>query len=483
MTPPARESRLIFLAGVALFGAAAWHAVFVLGAVSADAVVRTGQALDVLAGTDAGRQSLVCSPWRPPLPALLHVPLVFFGAQTGRLALSCLMSALFGAGTLVFLGRIFARAGVPGPSRAALLCAVAVHPAVVGAATSGADAALVLFLSAGVLDHLLAWTDGRRTSDFLLMTAGAALLATAAPEGAFYAAALLCAVVGAAVARRTAAREVEALVLLFLAPAVYLVSLWFLFNWLVLGDALYFLRGWLVGPAAPAAPIRSPGEILRFAAAAVPAFGAGLVIAAAGCVRRGRTARLPAILFTAVPAAFCAAAGAAGLLPDPLPVLVPLAPFAAVLAVSALERDDPRWARSTACALVALLLVRGMAGAGPYGSAGAAGAGAAAEVREVEAYVARNLADGRVFVTDFAGYRYRFHSRSGLPVAHRFDFRPEAARTSSVPAFLVAARPRGIDAFDGVHRRYPDLYAEGAGFAVLEREFENWRIFRIVPAP
>lgn len=482
MKAPVRESEGIFVLAFVFFTAAAWYAVFVLGIIPEDAVVRSGQALDLLAGTDAGRQSLICSPWWPPLPALLHLPLVCCGAQIGGVPLSCLVSALCGAGMLLCLGRIFAQFGVPGPFRGVLLLAVAVHPTVLRASATGADVSLVFFLLAAVLWHLLAWIDGRRIGDFLRMTAGAALLGTAATEGAWYVAALVPLVIGVGVAQKKSGREIEALVLLFLAPAVYLVCLWFLFNWLVLGDALYFLRGWLVHRVAAPIPPCSVAGCLRSVMEYFPAFAVALCVAVVGCARRGRLFCLPAIVFSLVPLGFCGIAGAAGLLPDPVRILAPVVLLSVVLAVTAMRRDDPRPVRTAMSALIALLLIAAIPGAARMPPP-AVRSVASAEIAEVESYIAMHAADARVFITDFSGYRYRFFSRRGLPVVHCFDFRPETAWKSAAAPLLVVSRPRGMAACDGIHLRYPDLYAEGSSFAVLEREFEDWRIFRIVPRP
>lgn len=191
-----------------------------------------------------------------PVGTLVLLPLaVIPGLASSTLALP-LTSAVLAAGALAFIDKLLAGADMSRDRRLVVVALVALNPMFAYYAMNGTgDAAYMLFGAIG-LYCLLGW--GRNGSTRHLIGAGFALALAALSSYEFIFLGIFIAFVisGALTARGRTKAEVEGSVITYLAPVMYAIGLWFLFNALVLGDPF----AWISSDAGPAAVNAAAGS-------------------------------------------------------------------------------------------------------------------------------------------------------------------------------------------------------------------------------
>jgi hypothetical protein len=178
----------------------------------------------------------------PPVSTLVFLPLAAVRSLASSTLALPLTSAAFAAGLLVVLNRTLALLEVPLLVRYALLAAFGLNPMIGFYAVNGmGEIVYLFFLMAGI--HLLVRWYLSRDGHYLVLGSvpfTLAVLTRYELAGYLVVAALT---IGFVTRRRvaTAARR-EAALLGFLTPVVYGFGLWIFFNWLILGDPLFWLR-------------------------------------------------------------------------------------------------------------------------------------------------------------------------------------------------------------------------------------------------
>lgn len=177
----------------------------------------------------------------PPLTTLVYLPLALVKPVATSLVALPLMSAAFAAATVVVLDRTLARCDMAVGLRLPLLALFAVNPFWVFYAGNGMSEAVYAFFLAAALYCVVSWYV--TTEPRFLIGAGFALAFLVLSRYSFIVWALLIAVlIGIALARRHASgSEVEGSVIAYAAPIVYVLALWVLFNWLIVGEPLEWL--------------------------------------------------------------------------------------------------------------------------------------------------------------------------------------------------------------------------------------------------
>ena len=218
--------------------------------VSEEAVIRAGVGSDLLNGLSEGRQGLVGSLVWAPLPTLVGLPLVYV-PRLGASSLAWpLIGAVVSAFTVVLLNRWLREAGLHWLIRYPVLLAYQLSPPVLAAVLAGSSALLLLaFLVALVhfLHHWLTTLDVRSLA-YVGVLSGLAVVTD-------WRTILLVALVLIVVFLRLRGHVnllplrqkgfTRAALLIFLVPGLYLVAVWLLSNWLIMGNPVSFLKGLL----------------------------------------------------------------------------------------------------------------------------------------------------------------------------------------------------------------------------------------------
>ena len=178
----------------------------------------------------------------PPVSTMVFLPLAAIKPlATSMLALT-LTSAAFGAGLIVVMNRTLVLLGIPLILRYLMLAAFALNPMIGFYSINGmGEMVYLFFLMSGI--HLLLRWHLSGDSHFLVLASVPFTLAVLTRYELVGYVVVATLTIGFATRRRvaTAARR-EASLLGFLTPLVYGLGLWIFFNWLILGDPLFWLR-------------------------------------------------------------------------------------------------------------------------------------------------------------------------------------------------------------------------------------------------
>jgi len=228
------ESLGIFFGFSILYTVLGFHIVADLHVINFDALDRLTRAFMVWYNDPPKLASIGFS--LPPIGTLVLVPFAAFrGLVTSGLALP-LSSALFAAGTLVFISRMFAMADMMRGPRLLLVLLIGLNPMFAFYAMNGTgDAAGLMFVGFGLF-CVLGW--GRNGSPRYLIGGGLAfaLASLTLYEYIFWAVFIAFLISFSLSARDRDEVEVEGSVIAYLAPIFYALGIWIFFNAVVLGD-------------------------------------------------------------------------------------------------------------------------------------------------------------------------------------------------------------------------------------------------------
>lgn len=176
-----------------------------------------------------------------PLSVVLLAPFAVIPALTKSLIIIPVVSAIFGAFTLVVLNTMMRRAQIVLPVRLAVLATLGLNPLVVMYASVGARSFLWLAFVLAALGALFAWYV---TADIrFVMIAGLAFAVAALTGYGSLMWFLVSLVMVAAILARLGAdgTEIEGTTVGFAAPTVYVIALWSAFNLILLLKPLNWL--------------------------------------------------------------------------------------------------------------------------------------------------------------------------------------------------------------------------------------------------
>ena len=177
----------------------------------------------------------------PPLTTMSFLPFTAIKPLATSLVALPLVSALFGGTMVVSMNRLFARCSMPGLRRWLVLALFALNPLVVFYAGNGMSEVVYMALLTVSLYCFMSWF--LTAQPRFLVGAALAFSLLVLLRYSFGIWALVIAVMMAlGLSRRGAdSDESEGTLVAFLAPLIYAVGVWLLFNWLIVGDLL----GWL----------------------------------------------------------------------------------------------------------------------------------------------------------------------------------------------------------------------------------------------
>lgn len=178
----------------------------------------------------------------PPLMTLVLLPLAALRSAAASLAALPLTSAFFGAALVLTLERTLALLAMPLRLRLPLVALVAVNPMILFYAANGMSESVYLFFLVFAVFTFIRWYLLSTPSALVLCSFTLAFAVLTRYEILAWVAVLAVAVVATLVRRRETRDAVEGSTIAFLAPIVYTFGLWIFFNWLILGNPLYWLR-------------------------------------------------------------------------------------------------------------------------------------------------------------------------------------------------------------------------------------------------
>jgi hypothetical protein len=177
----------------------------------------------------------------PPLTTMSFLPFTAVKPLATSLVALPLVSAIFGGTMVVSMNRLFARCSMPGLRRWLMIALFALNPLVVFYAGNGMSEVVYLALLTVSLYCFMSWFLTAQPR-FLVGAALAFSLLVLLRYSFGIWAIVIAVMMAVGLSRRGAATdEGEGTLVAFLAPLIYAVGVWLLFNWLIVGDLL----GWL----------------------------------------------------------------------------------------------------------------------------------------------------------------------------------------------------------------------------------------------
>jgi len=432
-TPRRRLSVHLFLVLVAMGVLIAWLHAGPAGPNSYEAIARAGVGKDLLDGLPRGRQGLVGSLRWAPLPTLLALPLMGIPPLADSRFAMAVAASIGSALVCVFLSRWWARYGMRETIRVPIVFALFLSPPMLRPILEGSSATLFAFFAISALANLIHWwesQDLRGLAYTALSTAGAAYVHYQGALLLLFALALFSVHL---VASRKRESYIEGALITLLLPGAYLLALWFATNWLLMGDALFFVRAVLQAAA--------KGSLVTLVAESQP-WSVCLAPALLGVLGWG----------------LCRLAGRRRSLWTGLPVL-------------------------TGCGLLWLGGVDTLWPSPPDP--------ATAELRStiVPALVSAHRNDS-IIVSGYRGYLLRRSAlaRAGALV-HELHLYPAKVfhETRGRRLYILVPNPRSPDpacptdaAWEDATLALPDVFDHGARGLIFERAWTNWTLYRVV---
>jgi len=209
-------------------------------AVTTDALARTANAYYVVNSRDP-HLGAIGFVWNP-LPSLLQIPLVVFRPLAKSGLAGSLISALFGALSVVSLTNIFRHYDLKRGLRYTLLFLFQLNPMILLYSANGMSEIILIYLLIFCSYRFLQWLQTGRLRYFVLLSLGVSLALYVRYEAYLYAVVLFAVLLMFMIDQSDYdAERMEGTLLTYLAPIAYAGMFWPFVNWLVMGNPFYFL--------------------------------------------------------------------------------------------------------------------------------------------------------------------------------------------------------------------------------------------------
>ena len=245
---PVLEALGVFTVFAAVYFVVGYRVVVDQHVVNFDALARLAHAYFVW-WNDPQKLAAIGFVW-PPVQTVVLLPFALVKPLATSLAALPAASATFMAATILVLNRTLALTQMRWFARYPLLAAFGLNPMILYYGTNGMAEAVYLFFLVGGVYFLLRWHLTRQAHLLAFVGIALALALLSRYEMLPFALVIAAAIVLIVVtdrARRGSSQEIEASLVLFLAPIAYAGAAWLFFNWLIPGDPLYFLTFGVTG--------------------------------------------------------------------------------------------------------------------------------------------------------------------------------------------------------------------------------------------
>ena len=449
-----------------------------IGSLEEDGLVREMICTELVTGSAAGRQALFASVWLPPLPTLLRLPVVSLLGPLGASGVpSILLSAFFGVAVLALLDRALSGFRCSW-FRFVAVAALALNPVFFRLCTDGSSSRTSAFFALLAAFELAMWIEERKLRRLALFALASALASTTAPAMTVWLVLMgVIFIVHEACRRGRRKYELRATLVTGLLPLAYILGLWMLANWLIMGDFIFFLRSlpnaWrLTHPA-----VSGPDELLL--CLTVPT-GIGIVLLLSGEKTGSRAWKgmALAVLSAVVASTFFISHGSTGATASALTATFALA----AMAMGRFKTGCVRWDRRVVTTCIVALTVAGSFGLLPAAGTERKAVGPGPEtISEIAGYVGSQSRYVRVFVCGYESFGLLGHLQDPRFVRSiDFDVGDGAASGRGMATYVLVKKPEGQSAVDTIHWKYPDLYEWGCQGAVFAGDWGDWRLFELV---
>ncbi len=231
----------------------------------ADANARTAQAYFVLFSRDP-HLAAIGFVWNP-LPNLLQLPLVALLQllRHDTLLAGNVLTALFGAATLVVLNIAMRRTTMPAILRWLLITLFGLNPMVLLYSANGMSEMLFVFAIVLAVSSFIWWVETYSASAFILASLAVTFAVQIRYEAMVVTAVIaFCLIIACMVTNkeygfRTVWQRVDSHLFLYIVGPIYSFGLWLFFNWTIMGTPLYFLQS-VYGNTSQTAQFRSGAD-------------------------------------------------------------------------------------------------------------------------------------------------------------------------------------------------------------------------------
>ncbi len=235
------EFWLVGFLSLIIFCVVAYLLVFRLNIFLTDSMARTRAAWQVFFSSEPKLEN-VGFVWAP-LPTILQLPLVIIPAMRYKGISGNLVTAICGAVSVQVLLLFLRQAKLPVIPRWLLLASFVLNPFMLFYSANGmSEVVLALFVLLATYFYLR-WHQTKQLIN-LIICGIATSLAFLSRYDASFVAAVVTIFIGLEYVSRKPRDPVkaESLILIYASPVAYTIALWIFFNWLIMGDPLYFLR-------------------------------------------------------------------------------------------------------------------------------------------------------------------------------------------------------------------------------------------------
>lgn len=510
-----RDGTIIFFLALAINVAVGYYLVFYDHFLPGDAQSRVADAFFVLFSRDP-HLAAIGFVW-PPLPSFMELPIVAFKSIWPELAsgsfAGSIQTAICGAGTAAVINAFFRNYGFRPPLRWLFVAAYVLNPMILFYNANGMSEAMFIFCLVTSSYLFLRWSETKRTSFLVGLGFVTALGIFVRYEMWLFAALMGIGVVAFAFRRLRNYREMETRIVLYALPIAYAAGIWLMLNLVIKRDPLYFFHGGYTptqqssGRGIYATVITWPSAanvVLDRTINLFPAYflGVGAVILVAIVFRRLRAGLTLVLVSTAALLMQLQLIHAGNSFLD-LRYFMTVIPFAFLFVAFALGQVRPWWLRlPLAVPMLAILLASNVFSLitmadGHFFDENFVVVGAirgkpssVANLQDFQVVADRIHevpGDSLVAMDTFTG----FAILTASPNPHRFvvtsdrDFEAAIAEPFRHKIkYFVVPQPVGRSVEDRINQVYPSLWANGEGFATLERELGyGFRLYRVTSAP
>lgn len=235
------ENFLFFFISFVVFLIAAYFLVFKLEFVYGDSLSRTFHAYSVFFGNEP-KLSSIGFVW-PPIPTLVQLPFVLIKPLNTYGFAGNITSALFMSLAVVFLNKIFKKFKLSFLVRMFFLLTFVLNPMILFFGANGMSEAVAIFFLVITIYLLISYLNSKKIVHLLGLGTTVSLAIMSRWEMVALIPIIILMLIVFIFLNSSTKRIVktEGVVILFLAPIIFTISIWIFSNWIIMGDPLHFL--------------------------------------------------------------------------------------------------------------------------------------------------------------------------------------------------------------------------------------------------
>jgi hypothetical protein len=511
-------SWFIFVFVLVLELVAGYYCNYLNGMVMGDAFARVANAFYVLY-IQPQHLASIGFVWNP-LPSLMELPFMllvpFFKPMATAALAGVIVSSLFAAGTAVLIYKNCIHFNVPTRVTFTLLALYVFNPFIFIYGFNGMSEAMFIFCIVLTITQLVQWIYDEKPIHLFWIGVALALAFLIRYEAIPFAAAVFLALVFFMLKKRYYSRNkksiwsyFEGTVLVVFVPLAASVVLWILANWIFMGDPLYFLTSEYSNAVQSEANL--PADILALAGdeigvlfyvfkklvVFIPLLIIILVFRLINKQLFNWETVMLLVLALSIPVfqyimlLMSSSFGWLRFFIYPLPVAVAWLPYE----MGKLKGDKPvfkNMAVSFYClALITSAVLTGIVINNPdianeeYSTYVTGNEGFIIQ-GEVADYINQNCSDGILLLDSFETYYVILNLDSTDNVITTCSYIFEEAVKNPYEhevKYILTVNPSGLGVSDAINKYYPDLYENGASWCTLEKDFGDYRLYKVSVMP